>query len=173
MFLHWIRLSWTPTNASEHLQSAVGSTQSPDYLGLEERTCITEALTFGQADALGTSWVWKRSLIFWDPDPERPAGQRQPYQELLFFPLPRSNFRTANGWVSQGGRGLSAELVPEGRASITYLVIGPFPGSPLDQWIVIAEPYLEMKGSPGGPGAPGNQERHFQYRNRAARLRSK
>lgn len=47
--------------------------------------------------------------------------------------------------------------IPEGRASITYLVIGPFPGSPLDQWMVMAEPYLEIKGSPGGPGAPGNQ----------------
>lgn len=49
---------------------------------------------------------------------------------------------------------LNPVLVPEGRASMTYLVMGPFPGSPLDQWIVMAELYLEMKGSPGGPGAP-------------------
>lgn len=49
---------------------------------------------------------------------------------------------------------LNPVAVPEGRASMTYLVMGPFPGSPLDQWIVMAEPYLEMKGSPGGPGAP-------------------
>ena len=44
--------------------------------------------------------------------------------------------------------------IPEGLASMTWCVIGELPGSPLDQWMVRAEPYREMKGSPGGPGAP-------------------
>lgn len=45
---------------------------------------------------------------------------------------------------------------------MTYLVMGPWPGSPLDQWMVIAEPYREMKGSPGGPGAPEDPEQSWR-----------
>lgn len=44
--------------------------------------------------------------------------------------------------------------VPEGLASMTYRVIGARPWSPLVQCRVSAVPYLEIKGSPGGPGAP-------------------
>lgn len=30
------------------------------------------------------------------------------------------------------------------------------PGSPLDQWMAMAELYRTMMGTPGGPGAPAN-----------------
>lgn len=47
----------------------------------------------------------------------------------LSFPKKTSRPRWAHG-----------AAVPEGRASMTYLVMGPCPGSPLDQWMVMAEP---------------------------------
>lgn len=34
--------------------------------------------------------------------------------------------------------------------------MGPLPGSPLDQWMAMAELYRTMMGTPGGPGAPAN-----------------
>lgn len=56
---------------------------------------------------------------------------------------------------------------PEGLASITYRVMGARPWSPLVQCSVRAAPCREIKGSPGGPGAPekiktGNEKHHIQ-----------
>lgn len=53
---------------------------------------------------------------------------------LSLSPKPKAPPVTRWGWKQ------SRAAVPEGRASMTYLVMGPWPGSPLDQWMVIAEP---------------------------------
>lgn len=37
--------------------------------------------------------------------------------------------------------------------------MGALPGSPLVQWMVRKEPERVIKGSPGGPGAPGGRRK--------------
>lgn len=54
-------------------------------------------------------------------------------------------------------------MPPEGLASMTYRVIGARPWSPLVQCRVSAAPYLEIKGSPGGPGAPSQAKEIPQF----------
>lgn len=51
------------------------------------------------------------------------------------------------------------KIPPEGLASMTYRVIGARPWSPLVQCKVSAVPYREIKGSPGGPGAPSQAKK--------------
>lgn len=42
-------------------------------------------------------------------------------------------------------------------------MIGLLPGSPFDHWMAINEPYRDMVGTPGGPGAPERIPLNFLF----------